>query len=173
MLAGEKALEGVVVGDGMARPDERARQMRPSPHSAPDVPPDRVEVERIAGGDQVLRHPLAAAAPLLLAFGQPRVEWAVVLVHEEREDVDIVLALEVRRDLGARDQLDAEPVRLCPRLRKPRQRVVVGQREGLDARELHVPHERRRRIEAVGDRGMAVEVDAHSCRDVTFSLPVF
>src|SRR5438093_12019691 len=44
MLAGEKTLEGVVVGDGMARPDERARQMRPPPHPAPDVPPDRVEV---------------------------------------------------------------------------------------------------------------------------------
>ena len=173
MLAGEKPFESVVVGDGVAGAHQRARQMGPPPHPVPDVPPDRAEVERIAGRDQVLRHLLAPAAAFLLAFGQPRVEGAVVLVHEEGEDVDVILALEVRRDLGAGDQLDAEPVRFFPRLRKPGQRVVVGQREGLNPREAHAPRERRRRIEAVGDRGMAVEVDAHPCRDVTFSPPLF
>ena len=47
---------------------------------------------------------------------------------------------------------------------RPLQRVVVRQGEGIEAGRGHPPHERGRRVEAVGDSGMAVQVDAHATK---------
>jgi hypothetical protein len=58
--------------------------------------------------------------------------------------VDVVLSLEVRRDLGPGDELETEARRLGPRLGQAGQSVVIGQREGLDPGHRHLLRQLRR-----------------------------
>ena len=58
-------------------------------------------------------------------------------------------------------ELDPPAAGLGPRLRKALKRVVVGEREARDAGLGHAADQVRRRIEAVGDGRVAVEVELH------------
>ena len=167
MIAAEKAVEGVVVGLGVSRADEGARQVRAPPDAFADVRPDGVHIDRVPVLDEFFGHPLAPGPALLLAKHERRVQVLVLLVHEEREDVDVVLASPLGRDLSAGDQLDAEPIRLLPGLGEPLQAVVVGQREGVEPGPGHPADEGGRGVEAVRDRRVAVEIDFHERRIVS------
>src|SRR6266498_1583515 len=132
-----------------------------APDAVADVLADGVQVERIPRLDQFLGHELSSAASILLPVREAGVQPVVLLVHEEREDVDIVLALKIGRDFGAGDQVDAELLRLRARLWQSLQRIVVRQREGFDSGVPHLPDQPGRRVQSVGDRRMAMQVDPH------------
>jgi hypothetical protein len=137
------------------------------PDPVPHILPNRLEVQGITGLDQFFRHPLAPAAPVLLADHELSVQALVLFVHEESQDVDVVLPVEVGGDLGARNELDAQGFRLLAGLGKALERIVVGQRERGDPGIRHQPHEPGRRVEPVRNGRVAVQIDAHAFENLT------
>ena len=162
MLPAQEPVEGVVVRARVPGADERPGEVRPAPDAVADVRADRVEIQRKPVLDQARGHPLAPRAPLLLPPLELGVELRVLLVHEEGQDVDVVLPSPLRGDLGARQEAHAPAPGLLARLGQALQRVVVGQRKGVEPGLGHAADERRGIVEAVRAGGVAVEIDLHA-----------
>jgi hypothetical protein len=162
MARSEEPVEGLVVRRRVSRPDQGSRDMGAAPDSVAHVGADRVEVDREARLDELLRHSFAPSAPALLPLRQVRVEFGAPLVDEEGEYVDVLLARGVCRDLRSGYELDPPPASLLARPGQTSEGVVVGESERAHARLGHPGNELGRRVEPIGNVRMAVEIDAQA-----------
>ena len=121
--------------------------------------PDLGHVERHAEGAELLDHRLAARVALLAEYRQTGLELGLFRIEKEAEDVDVV-AVAARRELARGHGHEARALRRGLELGQAVNGVVIREREhgeaGLDA----AGHELRRRLEAVRERRVAVQVGA-------------
>src|SRR5205085_11724582 len=118
---------------------------------------DTFERDRMAETIQVLDHQLDAAPAILAEPSQPLLERAVRGIKEIPENV-CVAPLRLRVQLDRRDDPNAEALARVNGLAGPRQRVVIGQREGFHASLEGETHELRRLEDTVRTYRVRVKV---------------
>src|ERR671937_1825608 len=141
----------------MTRLSQSLREVWSSELAARGDGHDAVERERIAEAVEVLHHELDAPSAVLAEPAQAVLERAIGRVEEVAEDVHVAPA-RLRVQLDRRDDPDADALALSDRLRHAGERVVVRERERLDAALGGEPHERGGLEDAIGPERMRVQV---------------
>ena len=165
--ARQDAAHGVVDALGVPRRHQRARDVgAPGRADLPPHHPGQMLVDRHAQLAKPFHDQLRAQRAQPALGGERRLERRVVRVHAVAEDVQLALP-EPRHVAG--DAVDLDPRQQArvlralpggPQLAVPVQRVVVGDRRQRDAPAAHRIQQPGRRQDAVGPRGVAVQVDA-------------
>src|SRR5207237_4763269 len=104
-------------------------------------------------------HGLRAAEPVVAHRREPVLQGGVVVPDEVAQHV-YADGPQVGADLDARDQLEAEYARFRQGLSQPIGGVVIGERQLAHAPRMGPLHELAWREAAVGNRRVAVQVDA-------------
>ncbi len=128
------ALLGEPIGVRGVR-EHRRREMRP-PHGLPLRLPrlDRRRVDLEAELPEAVRHRVGAALTVGARVGEPLAEQGAPVVDPIPEDVQVLVLAVDRRDLRGRHHANAVDGARGQRLVDAVDRVVIGQREQLDAR---------------------------------------
>jgi hypothetical protein len=162
------------VGDDLLRHEGVGDVRPPDGGAGRDVGHQLVPADRVAGVLELAddrprpRHPVVERHGHLV--GQRGVRRVDAVAEQVQAD-----AVEDGRDLGAAQQPQAGGQGV-ERLGPARHGVVVGERDDVQPGRGRGPHQRSRRLGAVGGRAVGVEVDEHGARlvagqDVTGDRP--